>query len=143
MTTALPAHRGAQDRPLAEAPAVSSGAGIDLQVDYSRPGVAVITIAGVVDDASLPRLAELLQQRLASLIDVLVMDLSAVAFISVSGLELLRNTLKHADARGIAPQLVASTHVVRHALRTAGLHETPECHGSLTEALATPFGTAS
>lgn len=114
------------------------GSGIHLQVSYPGPGVAAITITGVIDGVSLPRLAELVQQRLTSMIDVLVMDLSAVTFISVSGLELLRRTSMHAGPRGIALRVVATTHAVLRALRVAGLREMLECHGNVLDALAPP-----
>ena len=114
------------------------GSGIHLQVSYPGPRIAVITITGAIDDASLPRLAELVQQRLTSMIDVLVMDLSAVTFISVSGLALLRRTSMHAGPRGIALQVVATTHAVLRALRVVGLREVLECHGSVPDALAPP-----
>lgn len=117
--------------------------GIHLQVEYPTPGAAAITIAGVIDDASLPRLAELVQQRLTGLIDVLVMDLSAVTFISVSGLELLKKTFMHAGPRGIALRLVATTHPVLRALHSADLHEMVECHSSLPDALSPSTGAQS
>lgn len=116
------------------------GSGTHLQVGYPRPGVATISIAGVIDDASLPRFGELVQQRLTGMIDVLVIDLSAVTFISVSGLELLRKTSVHGGPRGIALRLVATSHVVLRALRTAGLDEMIECHGSLPDALSPSTG---
>ena len=112
------------------------GSAIHLQVDYPRPGVATITIAGAIDDASLPRLAELVQQRLTGMIDVLVMDLSAVTFISISGLELLKMTFMQAGPRGITLRLVATTHAVLRAVRSAGLHEMLQCYGNLPDALA-------
>lgn len=137
-------HTGAGEeppRPTTRQDAFRPRSAIHLQVNYPRPGIATITIAGVIDDASLPRLAELVQHRLTGLIDVLVMDLSAVTFISISGLELLKKTFMLAGPRGIALRLVATTHAVLRALRFAGLDELLECHGNLPDALSPPAGT--
>lgn len=109
---------------------------LKLRVDYLNPRVTVISISGAVDDASLPRLAELFQQRLAGAIDLLVVDLSDVKFLSVSGLELLRNTFIRGQSRDIAVRLVAPGHAVRRALCVAGLEEDIECSDSLDRALS-------
>lgn len=108
---------------------------MDLQVAYPEPGTAVVSVRGVVDDASVSRFDELMANRLASVIDTLVVDLSAVTFISVSGLELLRNVYTRADSRGMSARLVAATHQVHRALQVAGLLEVFECHTDVTEAL--------
>lgn len=109
---------------------------LKLRVDYSNPHVAVISVAGIVDDASLPRLAELVQQRLAGAIDVLVINLSDVEFLSVSGLELLRNSSTRGQAREIDVCLVAPGHAVRRALRVTGVEDDLECYDSLDGALS-------
>lgn len=139
MSTPVRTYREASPRPPMRSRGVlQARSGIDLQVAYPSQGVAVVSVRGVLDDASLPRFAELLRHRLTSLIDVLVVDLSAMEFVSISGLDLLRSTFAHANARGIVPRLVATTHAVRHALRAAGLDGALECHSSLAETLSTP-----
>jgi anti-anti-sigma regulatory factor len=80
----------------------------------------------------------LLGNRLASLIDVLVIDVSTVSFLSVSGLELLSATVNRAHSRGVRPELVAGTHPVRRALEVSGLDEVLPCHTSVAEALTAP-----
>lgn len=109
--------------------------GMDLQVDYPELGTAVVSVSGVVDDVSLLRLDELMANRLASVIDALVVDLSAVTFISVSGLELLRKVYTRADSRGMSARLVVATHQVYRALQVAGLLDVFKCHTNVTEAL--------
>lgn len=109
---------------------------LGLQVQYPAAGTAVVTVRGDVDDATLARFAELLRHRLASLLEVLILDLSAVEFLSVSGVELLRGLLDRAPSRGIRPEVVACTRPVRRALRAAGLDERLPCHSSVVEALA-------
>lgn len=130
VSTATRQHRSPQTAPVS-----SMLSGIELRVDYPELGTAVISVSGVVDEASLSRFDELMGNRLASLIDELVVDLSGVTFISVSGLELLRNIFTRADARGMNARLVATTHQVRRALQVAGLLEVLECHTDVTEAL--------
>lgn len=115
----------------------STSAGFGLHVDYPEPGSAVVVVRGVVDDASLARFDELLGHRLASLIDVLVVDLSTVDFISVSGLDLLCDVFTKACARGISARFVVATHAVHRALQVSGLLETLSCHADVTKALAT------
>lgn len=109
-----------------------------LQVRYPVPGTAVVAVRGVVDDATLPQFAELLRHRIASLIDVLVIDVSAVTFLSVSALELLSSIAARAHARKIRLELVAGTQPVRRALRVSGLDDVMPCQDSVAEALAVP-----
>lgn len=117
------------------APVLPTLSGMDLQVDYPEVGTAVVSVRGVVDDASVLRFDELMANRLASVIDALVVDLSAVTFISVSGLELLRNVYTRADSRGMSARLVAPTRQVHRALHVAGLLEMFECHIDVTKAV--------
>lgn len=61
-----------------------------LRVHWPRPGVVVVSIGGVLDLAALPRLTELMRQRLRAVsLETVVLDFSAVAYTSSVALELL------------------------------------------------------
>ncbi|WP_158628599.1 STAS domain-containing protein [Saccharopolyspora rhizosphaerae] len=137
---APPATRQEPKPPTQWRTASRTGSGLQLRVDYPVPGVTAITIAGVIDEATLPRLAELVRPRLTGVIGAIVLDLSAVTFISVSGLELLKRTSMDASSRGISLRLVATTHAVLRAFRIAGLDRL-ECHSDVADALSPPART--
>lgn len=110
-------------------------AGMELAVGFPSPGTAVVTVAGEVDESSCPRLTAVLEQCARGQHTAVVLDATAVEFLSVAGLELLASVRARASAGG--PRLVvAGSRQVRHALRVSGLDADVGCHPSAREALA-------
>lgn len=72
-----------------------------LRMSYPVPEVAVMSVAGEVDLATMPRLSRLLWPRLKTTLAVLVIDLREVTFLGVAGVELLVAAHAHAGHRGI------------------------------------------
>lgn len=70
------------------------------QVNYPQPGVAVLTVTGEIDAATTPRLDEMLQSRLCSQLARLVLDLSAVDFLAVTGIATLQTAEHRARTSG-------------------------------------------
>jgi anti-sigma B factor antagonist len=98
-----------------------------LLVDRPGPGTVVVTVWGEVDAFTAPRLAELLHHRLLARPALLVLDLSAVTFLSVAGLRVLLRGAVEAVARRVELRIVTSrSHVVQRILEVTGVsHELP------------------
>ena len=112
-----------------------------LSVERPASGVVVVVMDGEIDLASMPRLTELVQQRLtAASLRALVLDLSAVSFVSSCGLELLLRTQRRAEQRGIALYVVAGSRPVWRLLQLTGQAERFTRRGSVAEAVAEAQG---
>ena len=110
---------------------------LTLSLDRPARGVVVVGISGDVDLASVPRLTELIRQRMtaANLLAV-VLDLSDVAFVNSCGLELLLHAQRRADHRGIDLRLVTGGGCVHRLLELTRLTDRFTHHDSVAEALA-------
>lgn len=104
-----------------------------LVVTYPDTATAVVTTSGEIDAATLEHLQEALGPRLVAAVQMIVVDLNAVEFLSIEGLELLNQARLRAQARGVVLRLVTTGHETRHALHVAGLDLL--CCTSLSEAL--------
>lgn len=82
-----------------------------LHVRRPAPRTAVIEVAGELDLCTAPRLAEVVESRIRSTIDVVIVDLGRTTFLAVSGLR----TLHHL-------QTLAREHDVDFYLDPAGSH---------------------
>jgi anti-sigma B factor antagonist len=94
-----------------------------MRLLVNRPGrdVVVVTVSGEVDALTAPRLAELVQHRLLARPALLVVDLSAVAFLGVAGLGVLLRFAAEATARGVELRIVTGqSPVVQRILDVTG-----------------------
>lgn len=93
-----------------------------LAVERPAVGVVVVVMDGEIDLASIPRLTELVRQRLtAAALRAVVLDLSEVSFVSSCGLELLLHTQRRAEQRGIALYVIAASRPVMRLLELTEL----------------------
>ncbi|MGJ7906757.1 STAS domain-containing protein [Actinopolyspora sp. H202] len=108
-----------------------------LRLRVTRPGpdAILLTAAGEVDSTTVTRFREVLLPRLSATAQLLVVDLGAVEFLNVSGLELLRYAHSQAFNRGMLLRLVVTTHAVRRAMWQTGLTTVLESHPTVTSAL--------
>ena len=107
-----------------------------LTVQWPTPGVVAVRIGGEVDLASLPRLTEMINQRLrAATLDAVVLDFSGVTFASSAALELLVSTRRRCHQRG-SRLLVAADGPVARLLELTGLAAMFTLHPDLRTALA-------
>lgn len=60
-----------------------------LRVRHPAPGTAVVEVAGEVDLATAPRLAEVVEARLRSTVSLVIVDLRPTTFLGVAGLRVL------------------------------------------------------
>ncbi|MFC7340358.1 STAS domain-containing protein [Saccharopolyspora griseoalba] len=103
---------------------VHNEATLRLAVQWPTPGVVAVRIGGEVDLASLPRLTEMIRQRLrAASLDAVVLDFSEVTYASSAALELLMTARRRCKQRGIELVVVPGGRPVGHLLELAGLTE--------------------
>ncbi|MBA8824935.1 anti-anti-sigma factor [Saccharopolyspora lacisalsi] len=107
-----------------------------LRMNFSDPQLAVLTMAGDLDTATAPRLAELLWSRLSTKLPAIVLDLSGLTFLGVAGLELLASAHAYAGHRGIRLVVVNHTRTVDRALAAGGLDTTLSCFATAADARA-------
>ncbi|MFD2469434.1 STAS domain-containing protein [Amycolatopsis silviterrae] len=70
-----------------------------LRVSHPAPGTAVVEVAGEVDLATAPRMAEVVESRLRSTVSLVIVDLRQTTFLGVAGLRaLIRLSLLAAGA---------------------------------------------
>ncbi|WP_409179951.1 STAS domain-containing protein [Amycolatopsis sp. VS8301801F10] len=60
-----------------------------LRVRHPAPGTALVEVAGEIDLATAPRLAEVVEARLRSTVGLVIVDLRRTTFLGVAGLRVL------------------------------------------------------
>ncbi|SEP50872.1 STAS domain-containing protein [Amycolatopsis saalfeldensis] len=98
-------------RPTDQRPIPDAVGQLRLHVRRPSPGAAVIEVAGELDLATAPRLAEVVESRIRSTVGVVIVDLGRTTFLAVSGLR----TLHHL-------QTLAREHDVDFYVDHAGSH---------------------
>lgn len=107
-----------------------------MSVTVSRVGeAAVVGFAGEIDMATSQQARAAVQHGLDSGPAVLVVDLTAVSFLSSTGLAVLVHAQQAAGDR-ISVRVVAADRVVRRPIELTGLDKTLAVFASLPEALA-------
>lgn len=113
------------------------GSGLRLGVQWPATGVVLVRIGGEVDLAAVPRINELIRQRLtAATLYAVVLDLSDVVFVSSSGIEQLLHAQNRADQRGIEFYVVVESAPVQRLLNLIGVADYFERRVSVAEAVA-------
>ena len=110
------------------------GEALTIEVRRGR-GVAIVTVAGEIDIATVTRLRERLLEVAASG-RPLVADLDRVGFIDSAGLSALVGAAKRAAASGGSLQVVCARPRTRQLLRLTGLDRRIPLARTLDEALA-------
>ncbi|WP_433868795.1 STAS domain-containing protein [Saccharopolyspora sp. CA-218241] len=110
-------------------------ASVRVAVGYPDPTRLVITVSGEVDAASIDRLQETVWPRLSASVRSVVVDLTAVGFLGIPGLQLLTQAHMRCQQRGIGLRLVVAGHEVAHALHISGIDALVDCYPTLVEAL--------
>ncbi len=147
LSSTMPTTRDfAPSAPTAAATGATGGApappqSLELRVARRSTATTVVHVAGELDAHTAPRLHELLATRLRSTVEVVVLDLSGLQFLGVSGLELLSHAHRRARGRRISLRLVGGPTCVRRALRAAGLDDELPLHDDVDEALASLLGS--
>lgn len=91
-----------------------------LVVDMAEPATTLITVAGEVDAATAPQLSDALRPHLTAQGSVLV-DLSAVTFLSAAGLHVLVDAHWSMQAGGGTLKLITGPRCVDRVLTLTGL----------------------
>ena len=108
---------------------------LELGVSRTRNNTAVIRAVGEVDLTNASSLGAELRTVLNSEVDVVVVDLSSVEFLAISGLEVLAEAARDAADETATLRLVADWHPIIRAIQVGGLHEMVECYESVAEAV--------
>jgi anti-anti-sigma factor len=102
-----------------------------------RVGALVLVVSGEVDSLTAPRLSQAVSEALREHPPLLVVDLSAVTFLSCAGLSVL--VMGHQRAEGLTRlRVVATTRPTLRPLQLTGLVGPVAVHSSREDALATP-----
>lgn len=113
----------------------SAIAGIALRLSRPNSTSIVVHIAGELDATTTPRLHELLAPRLSSTAETLILDLSGLRFLGVTGLELLAHTRRRAASRALRLCLVDGPVCVDRALHAAGWSDTIPTYATVETAI--------
>ncbi len=106
--------------PITDTPAHTRS--LRLSVLRPTPGVVVVRMSGEIDLATVPRLTELIRQRLtAAVLRAIVLDLSEVTFFSTAGLEMLLHAQRRTECKQIPMFVVFGTGPVARMMRLTGL----------------------
>lgn len=97
--------------------------------------VPVVAVAGELDVTRVDQLTDVLWPRLIAAVQAVVLDLSAVSFLSVAALDLLNQARLQAQARDLSLRLVVAGRDVHRALTVAGLAQNLPCCATVDEAL--------
>jgi anti-sigma B factor antagonist len=108
---------------------------LDATVELPRPGAALLVATGEVDTLTAPRLEAAVDELLATAAEVLVVDLSGIAFLASSGLAVLIRAAHLAAADGRRLRLVAQGRPVLRPLRITGTEELFDLHDDRAAAL--------
>lgn len=120
----------------------SSGPILNVSVRWPRRDVAVVSVRGEIDTAIAPRLREVLMNRVRSCLNVVIIDLSGVAFIDSAGVELLAQGHNQAAARDILLRVVAPVGSPAEQLfLLTGMKSQFVCFNEVNEAIWAPGST--
>jgi anti-anti-sigma factor len=98
-------------------------------------GIAVLTVSGEVDLATVPALEAAIDEALATQSTALVIDLSAVEFLASAGLQTLVTTQERLGSSGQFA-VVAEGAATSRPIQLTGLDEIFELYPTLAEALS-------
>ncbi len=108
-----------------------------VRVTWPERGVVVVSVSGEIDMASLPRITEVVRQRLtAARLHTAIVDLEQVGFASSAVLELLMLASNAAGRREVRLLVVPGTGRVSRLLELTGLSALFEQAATVDEALA-------
>ena len=118
----------------------SDGLPVTVTAHWPRPHLCVVQLAGELDIATVPPLAEYLSQETATGAAHLVLDVAEVRFLACAGVRLVLSAMQNDD--GIRGRLhligVTGNHMVARVLDLAGLMPLLDVHDSLEQLLDHP-----
>ena len=102
----------------------------------SQGTATVVAVSGTVDAVTAPRFAEALQAEVAGGRSQLVVDLSAVTYVSSAGLRAVLGALKAARAAGGDVRLAGAADAVAQVFDLAGFGSILQSFGDVDGAVA-------
>jgi anti-anti-sigma factor len=117
-----------------------STAGLRISVTYPRRDVVLIALAGELDLSTAARVQAILEPRVRSTVEKVVLDLSQLNFLAVAGLGLLSHSRARAEAAGTDLRVVVATREVARPMRMTGLDDALACYPTVAAAMDCPEG---
>jgi anti-anti-sigma factor len=118
----------------------SDGLPVTVTAHWPRPQLCVVQLAGELDIATVPSLAQYLREETAPGCAHLVLDVAGVRFLAAAGIGLILSAMHNDD--GIRGRLhlvgVTGNHVVAHVLDLAGVMPLLNIHDNLEQLLDHP-----
>jgi anti-anti-sigma factor len=99
---------------------------LQLAVDMPAPATTLITVAGEIDATTAPELADTLRPHLTK--GIVLVDLSAVTFLSAVGLRVLVEAHQSTYATGGTLKLITGPRCVNRILTLTGLDMVLDCY---------------
>ncbi|MFJ6087826.1 STAS domain-containing protein [Streptomyces sp. NPDC092369] len=106
-------------------------------VAHTRNGVRVIRLDGEIDHHTVPIVNQALRAT-ADYSSRVVLDMSGVAFMDSSGINLLLAARRDLAKDGGSLRLAGTTTAVLRTVQLVGIDTVIECHDTLDQALAAP-----
>ncbi len=110
---------------------------LTMTASWPRPHICVVELAGELDVATAPALAEYLRSQTAAAPTYLLLDLTAVTFLAAAGVTLIVNALR--SDQGIHGQLhligTTDNRSVERVLHLTGVHAILPDHHDVEHAL--------
>lgn len=104
-------------------------------MSYPRRNLVLIALVGEVDLCTVEHLKGVLAPRLDAVVDTVVLDLTQVSFLVVTGLDLLCRSQARATATGIDLRIVVTGREVVRPLRITGLDRLLTCYPTVASAV--------
>lgn len=115
---------------------------LSVQLDRPTSTSIIVHVAGELDANTSAHLRELLEPRLVSNVETIVLDLSQVKFLGVAGLEVLADAHDRAGQHEITVCLVDGPRCVERALRVATWGKTISRYHTVQAAISELSGRA-
>lgn len=99
------------------------------------PGATVVALTGDLDAPAVPEFETGVDAAMAGAVRTLILDLSHVGFVAISGVQAVLAVQDRADCKGVALLVVADGWESHPAVKAAGMANRLRCFPSLREAV--------
>ncbi|MFF0817161.1 STAS domain-containing protein [Rhodococcus sp. NPDC003318] len=99
------------------------------------PGPTIATITGDLDTPAIGEFTAGIEQAISDAHRTLIVDLTRIDFVSISGIEALADTQHRAECRGLAMLLVPDGPTCTRALKVTGLEHHFRCFDTVRDAV--------
>jgi anti-sigma B factor antagonist len=116
---------------------MTGGHAVQIEVEYPREGVALITIQGQLDVYTAPQLRQTLADLLNRDVSTVILDVSPVEYVDSTALGVLIGAVRRVSERSGSLKLVCNNERIRRIFQITGLAKIFEIYTTVPDALAT------